>query len=586
MPNEVLETLQQTKLFKHFPEEKLQNLCTQIKIESYSANELIVRENEFGDNVYIIMEGAVRVFTTDQNNEEIVLIRLEKGDFFGEQALLTAKPMRRNASIKALTNVKLVAISHLAFQQTIQANTELLKLLKVEGKTQLVKKLELQLQERGAEESGLNKLLNHSKHFINRRIYKVPAFGTMMQYQGNFLDQPTIQTTIQKNTHETIVASHIINANIFAISYANTDKAISFLFEDTPDHVREIRLLNNQLVSVVSIGNWDDLEEVCRLIYEKPAMTPDILAEFSKTGKVSSKSSMQGCQEGNLCECMQVKYQTVQTLIKKGIATQDSISQKTGAGTMCGGCKPRIAELLGGEVWTYAKIINIIHHNDHVRSYQLQPLNRKVASYFAGQHIVVEANIDSHWIARTYTLTSTDTEKKYYEITVQREPQGLFSRWLFDHGKINMVLRLAEPKGSFIFYPEKIKPAVCFMGGIGITPAIAFARKLISDQTQRPLHIDYSVESINDISFKDEIKAWPQQHPNVSTHIRVTNDHGLITENDIVKIHKIHPNADYFICGPESFEKCLAQHLKNVGIEEERIHLELFTHAGGPVNLD
>lgn len=679
MPNEVLETLQHTKLFKHLSEEKLQKLFTQTTVETYPADALIVKEGEIGEKVYIIIEGAVRVFTHNQKGEEIVLIRLEKDEFFGEQSLLTAKPTRRNASIKAVTDVKLAVISHTAFHQTIQANTELLQLLKEQGKTQLVQKLELQLQERGGEESELLSLFNHAEHFAEQhvffhqgdtpqdayyilngvvevrfydddqslefrsqvhpgqffgelgilenmpragtavaisevdvftikadalrqayeknphlqalmnamiRIYKVPSFGTMTQYQGNFLGQPAIQTTIQKNNHETIVASRVINTNIFAISYSNTDKASSVFFEDTPDHIREIRLINNHLVGVVSIGRWDDLDEVCRLIHDKPAVTPDILLEFSKTGKISSKTSIPSSEQGNLCECMQVKYQAIQACVKKGITTLEGIAKKTGAGTICGGCRPRITELLGGEVWTYVKIINIVQHNDHVRSYQLQPLHRKVSSYFAGQHIVVEANIDGNWIARTYTLTSPDSEKNYYEITVKREPKGLFSRWLFDHGKINMVLRLAEPEGSFILYPEKMKPAICFMGGIGITPAIAFARKLISDHMQRPLHIDYSVAKINDISFRDEIQGWPQQHPTVSTHIRVTSEHGHVTENEVREISTIHPHADYFICGPKTFEATLTQMLKNVGIAEDRIHLEFFTHAGGPKNLD
>lgn len=665
--------LHQTNLFKHLTEDQLQTFYAQTLPESFNQGDIIVREGDIGDRLYIIIEGAVRVFTYDKENNEVVLARLETGNYFGEQALLAAEPIQRNASVKALTFVKTLSISHDTFLKQLQKNHELQQILEQQGKIQLLTKLEKQLHERKGKETGLLSLFSDTEFYGERqvffrqgdeakyayyllsgaveirfydekqqlkfrsqirpgqffgelgilensprtgtavamtdsivfvissaklksaydqnpelralmntllRIYKIPAFGLMSQYQGNFLEKPAIQTTIQRDNGDKLLASRVIDSQIFAIAYENIEPEQQHFFEDKPDHLREIKLYQNQLISVTSIGYWEDLNDICRLVYEKTLLTPDMVKQFSQTGKIAATGSA-ALPTGNLCECMRVTFKTINELILTGITTVEEISQCTGAGTICGGCRPRIIDLLGGDAWTYVKIGKIIEHNSHVRSYQLQPINRKICNYQAGQHIVVEAEIDNRWIARTYTLTSADSNEKYYEITVKREPKGLFSRWLFDHGKTGMIFRIAEPQGHFILDPTE-KPAICFMGGIGITPAIAFARKLIASHNKRVLHIDYSVHDENDFSFQHEFAEWPEHYPNVITQVRVTRQQGHITEMDIRRLLLQYQEAEIYVCGPDKFEHSLCAVLKRIGIPEERIHLEVFSNAGGP----
>ena len=71
--------------------------------EEYDMKQGIIREEEIGDCMYIILEGAVEVsIRSGTGGREIAIATLREGDFFGEQSLLPGGEGRRNASVRAL----------------------------------------------------------------------------------------------------------------------------------------------------------------------------------------------------------------------------------------------------------------------------------------------------------------------------------------------------------------------------------------------------------------------------------------------------------------------------------------------------
>ena len=119
------------------------------------------------------------------------------------------------------------------------------------------------------------------------------------------------------------------------------------------------------------------------------------------------------------------------------------------------------------------------------------------------------------------------------------------------------------------------------MAGIGITPAIAFVKKLILSDKKRFMYIDYSVQRDEDITFRNKLYNWPKLYSNIVITIRDTSKQGHIVENDIINFLARYPDADFFICGPTGYEKTVTSILKKINVLSEKIHLEKFTHAGG-----
>lgn len=80
-------------------------------VVSFAPSELIVAENDVGDSMYIVLEGAVDVRITAVGGREITIATLKAGEFFGEQALLPGSTGRRNATVRALQACKLFRIA-------------------------------------------------------------------------------------------------------------------------------------------------------------------------------------------------------------------------------------------------------------------------------------------------------------------------------------------------------------------------------------------------------------------------------------------------------------------------------------------
>jgi hypothetical protein len=95
-------------LFWGVPKEELVSLLTHVKPVKAAAGQVVVKEGDRGDTLYLIVSGTLRVSTRGQDGQDVPLAALGAGDFFGEVALLTGRP--RTATVTALTEVELLTL--------------------------------------------------------------------------------------------------------------------------------------------------------------------------------------------------------------------------------------------------------------------------------------------------------------------------------------------------------------------------------------------------------------------------------------------------------------------------------------------
>jgi CRP-like cAMP-binding protein len=89
---------------------------------SYEAGDVIFHEGELGTEMFIIQEGEVDI-VKHLGGETHLLSKLERGDFFGEMAILEDVP--RTADAVAHTPVKLLAINGSRFDEMLRKNPEI-----------------------------------------------------------------------------------------------------------------------------------------------------------------------------------------------------------------------------------------------------------------------------------------------------------------------------------------------------------------------------------------------------------------------------------------------------------------------------
>lgn len=102
---------------------ELRLLAAFSKEELYNREDLIFREGDAGDKLYIILDGKVRITKHIPGAGEEALAILEKGDFFGEMALIDNEP--RSADAKAHTNgTTVLTISRQALNEILSVDIE------------------------------------------------------------------------------------------------------------------------------------------------------------------------------------------------------------------------------------------------------------------------------------------------------------------------------------------------------------------------------------------------------------------------------------------------------------------------------
>jgi CRP-like cAMP-binding protein len=112
--NDRMILLQKVSLFKHVPHEILQQLAEMLHVITFDTDQQVIHEGDKGDSMFIVAEGALKVYTY-HNDKEVYLTSMLSEDFFGEFSLLTGEV--RSANICAITSTVCYEINHKIIHQ-------------------------------------------------------------------------------------------------------------------------------------------------------------------------------------------------------------------------------------------------------------------------------------------------------------------------------------------------------------------------------------------------------------------------------------------------------------------------------------
>lgn len=89
----------------------------------YPKNAILVNKEDESNGVYVILEGKVRVYVSDEFGDEMVFGHLGPGEFFGELAILDNRP--RTASVSTIEPTKAIYVGRSRFEKCISDNPDL-----------------------------------------------------------------------------------------------------------------------------------------------------------------------------------------------------------------------------------------------------------------------------------------------------------------------------------------------------------------------------------------------------------------------------------------------------------------------------
>ena len=83
-------------------------------VRNYRKNSIIINEGEPGDSLFVLLQGQVKVYATDENGREITYGTIDAGDYFGEMSLDGGA---RSTSVMTLEPCLCALVSRASVQQ-------------------------------------------------------------------------------------------------------------------------------------------------------------------------------------------------------------------------------------------------------------------------------------------------------------------------------------------------------------------------------------------------------------------------------------------------------------------------------------
>jgi small-conductance mechanosensitive channel len=119
---EIMAELRAMDFLRDLRDEELRLLLPEVTVLKFGAGEVIVREGDQGESLYLIRDGTVEVIALAADGQQVHIRDLKRPAFFGEIALMTGEP--RNATIRARNDAELLELSRDGFTELFKAHPE------------------------------------------------------------------------------------------------------------------------------------------------------------------------------------------------------------------------------------------------------------------------------------------------------------------------------------------------------------------------------------------------------------------------------------------------------------------------------
>jgi len=151
----------------------------------------------------------------------------------------------------------------------------------------------------------------------------------------------------------------VVGASVFSVGRTGNDEEATHLRSlawrsNGGSEYRKLLLVRNRLVGAVSFGDWSESNRVQESVRNKRYIWPWQITRFLERGHVWPLDDAVDITEwpanAVVCQCTNVSRGTLSKAIIAGDNTVDALCARTGASSVCGGCKPLLSDMLGGKI--------------------------------------------------------------------------------------------------------------------------------------------------------------------------------------------------------------------------------------------
>lgn len=210
-----------------------------------------------------------------------------------------------------------------------------------------------------------------------------------------------------------------------------------------------------------------------------------------------------------------------------------------------------------------------------------------------GQHLTLRKILNGEDVRRSYSICSSPSENEW-RVAVKKIEAGAFSGYINDTLQVGDTIEVAHPAGTFFVepQPEAEKHYTAFAAGSGITPLLSIIKTHLELEPKCRFSLFYTNQNAASIILKEEIEAIKNLYlERFEVYFFLTQeDRDVSLFNGRMNVDKLETISKYlldiesvdhfFLCGPEEMIFMIRDYLKGTGVDEKKIHFELFYTAG------
>jgi len=213
-----------------------------------------------------------------------------------------------------------------------------------------------------------------------------------------------------------------------------------------------------------------------------------------------------------------------------------------------------------------------------------------------GQNITLKKNIDGEEVRRSYSICTAPFENEL-KVAVKKVDGGKFSCYANDVLQAGDEIEVLPPTGKFNTQLDiaNRKHYLAIAAGSGITPVLSIIKTTLQTEPHSSFTLVFGNRSRASIIFFEELEGLKNSYLQRFNFINILSrektdapiNSGRIDPqklNDLNKLVNYKTIDEFFICGPEEMIFCVKDFLMQYGIDNKKIHFELFTTPGSKIN--
>jgi len=211
-----------------------------------------------------------------------------------------------------------------------------------------------------------------------------------------------------------------------------------------------------------------------------------------------------------------------------------------------------------------------------------------------GQYLTLRTTMDGEEVRRSYSICSGPDDGEL-RIAVKKVDGGAFSSWAADELKSGDQLDVMTPTGRFgiAHAPDQARIHVGFAAGSGITPILSIAKGVLTREPGSRFFLFYGNRSAGSMLFREALEELKDRFLQRFSVFHVISGeeqdipilHGRLDGDKVrVLLRSLVPAASVdhvFICGPAGMSEDIETTCREIGIADERIHVERFVSEFG-----